>query len=114
MSGQDLRNSLNEIQTCLKDSLSKSRSRGLELAECERAYRLGRAKEVRKEKALGTASTIMKDLVDGNTEVAELRFKRDTALVLYKSAQDAINVYKLNLRVIQEDMQREYGNGKNN
>jgi hypothetical protein len=45
----------------------------------------------------------------GIPSVAEARFKRDVAEVTYKANQEAINSIKLQLRLIENQIQREWG-----
>lgn len=49
-----------------------------------------------------------------NTKVAEARFKRDVAEAIYKANQEAINTLKLEIRLIESQIQREYTNTSNN
>ena len=50
----------------------------------------------------------MSDICRGSEEIAQLRFKRDCAEVVYKSAQEAINSYKLQLRLLDAQLDREW------
>ena len=45
----------------------------------------------------------------GLPNVAELRFKRDVAEVIYKANLEAINSIKLQLRLIESQINREWG-----
>ena len=45
----------------------------------------------------------------GIPTVAEARFKRDVAETVYKANQEAINSIKLQLRLIEGQIQREWG-----
>lgn len=42
--------------------------------------------------------------------VAEARFKRDVAKTVYTANLEAINSIKLQMRLIENQIQREYGN----
>ena len=46
----------------------------------------------------------------GIPKVAEARFKRDVAEAVYKANMEAINSIKLNLRLIESQLQREWSN----
>lgn len=50
----------------------------------------------------------------GIPSIAELRFKRDIAKTLYQANLEAINSIKLQLRLIENQIQREYGHEVNN
>lgn len=43
--------------------------------------------------------------------IAELRLRRDTAKVLYLNAQEAINVFKLQCRLVEAQLKREWQDG---
>ena len=45
----------------------------------------------------------------GEEEIARLRLERDIAESLYESAQEAINVQKLKIRVLENQLSREWG-----
>ena len=44
----------------------------------------------------------------GNPEIAKLRFERDVAEVVYKSAMEAINGYKLQIKILNDQLDREW------
>ena len=46
----------------------------------------------------------------GIPSIAELRFKRDSAEAVYKANQEAINSTKLQIRILESQIEREYGN----
>lgn len=52
--------------------------------------------------------TLIGDLAKGHPEISELRHKRDVAKVLYWNAQEAINVYKLECRLVEAQIKREW------
>lgn len=85
------------------------RSRGSAFAQAERDYRVALAKAVIDERSNGTPVTIISDVCRGKPEIAKLRFERDCAEVVYKSAMEAINSLKLQLRLIENQIQREWG-----
>lgn len=59
---------------------------GREKAEAERKYRVALQQEELKLKEKGYAATLISDLARGNEEVANLKFERDVAETMYKSA----------------------------
>lgn len=104
---------VSEIQSRMQRldvALREFGKRGREYAEAERNYRTALSKKILVERDKGIPVTIINDLCKGSAEIADLRFRRDVAEVLYKSAQEAINIYKLNIRVIEEQINREWGN----
>lgn len=97
----------------LDTALREYASRGRLAAEAERSYREALAKEELTLKAEGHPATLIRDLARGSKEVARLAFERDCAEALYESAGEAINVFKLTIRVLEGELAREWGtNGK--
>ena len=84
-------------------------TRGRSFAEAERDYKIALAKKILEMRDKGTPVTIISDLCRGEKEIARLRFERDCAEVVYKSALEAINSYKLQLRLLDAQLQREWG-----
>lgn len=56
--------------------------------------------------------TIISDICRGSTQIAGLRFERDCAEVVYKSAMEAINSMKLQIRLMDSQLGREWGAAK--
>ena len=101
----------NELQYKIKEltvSLKQLRDTGTKLAEAEREYKIILRKEALKLRTEGCAVTLINQIVYGITEVAELRFKRDVSETIYKANQEAINTYKLQIRIIESQVDREY------
>lgn len=106
----DLFNELEKKIQELNISLKKLRETGTEFAEAERDYKITLRQEalkLRSEK--GMAVTLIQQIVYGVPEVADKRFKRDVKEAIYKSNQEAINVLKLQIRIMENQIQREYG-----
>lgn len=82
--------------------------RGQAYAESEREYRISLARKTLEERGKGTPVTIISDLCRGDGEIARKRFERDCAEVVYKSAIEAINSYKLQIRILDAQVQREW------
>lgn len=102
----EIQRKINELNTSLK----KLRETGTAYAEAERDYKImlrQEALKLRSEK--GMAITLIQQVVYGVPEVAEKRFKRDVAEVIYKANQEAINAIKLQIRIMESQLSREYG-----
>ena len=82
--------------------------RGKAYAQAEHDYRVAMRKKVREEREKGTPVTIISDLCRGDPDVAKLRLERDIALTVYESAQEAINGYKLQIRILDSQIEREW------
>lgn len=108
MSGQDLMQELQEKTALLDKALGQLGVRGRSYAEAERKYRVALAQKIVRERDAGTPVTIISDLCRGNQEIANLKFERDCSEVTYKAALEACNVYKLQLRLLENQVDREF------
>jgi hypothetical protein len=110
----DLYNELNAKLEQLSASLKKLRQTGSEYAKTERDYKILLRQEVLKLRNEGEAIGVIQLTCYGIPSVAEARFKRDVAEAIYKANQEAINTLKLEIRLIESQLQREYTNISNN
>lgn len=97
------------IERQLNDALSTFRRNGIESCETERVYQMEKSKEVLRLLSEGIPTTLIPHIVKGLPNVAELDFKRNEAEVVYKANQEAINIKKLELRVLEGQIEREWG-----
>ncbi len=111
-SGQDLQIEMAEIKNLLNTALSESKKRGRALAEGEKIYRMELAKKMLIERDKGTPVTIISDVCRGDENISQLRFERDILESDYRSALEAINVYKLEIKSLENQIQREWGNAE--
>jgi hypothetical protein len=58
-------------------------------AEAERAYRVALAKRITELRAEGAAATLAADLARGDTDVADLRYRRDVAEGVVEAAKQS-------------------------
>ena len=98
-----------EIERQLDQALSTLRENGLKYCECERDYQVAKSKAIMKLKSEGYPVTLIPQVVKGIEEIAELDFQRNVAEVVYKANQEAINIKKLELRVKESEIEREFG-----
>ena len=104
----DLVQEIQEKTKQLSLSIKLLRKNGTAWAEAERDYKIRLRTECLKMKDAGVAVGIIEKTCYGIPAVADLRFKRDCAEVLYKANQEAINAIKLELRLIENQLQREW------
>ena len=109
----------NELQQKIKElniSIKKLRETGTEYAEAEKDYKITLRQEALKLRAeKGMPVTLIQQVVYGVPEVAEKRFQRDVKEAVYQANQEAINSIKLQIRVLENQLSREYSNtGKGN
>ena len=103
---------LQDKRELLNKALSECVKRGKELAQAECEYKQSAAKFILAQRAMGTPATLIRELALGDEEVSRLRLKRDIASVYYDNAKEARNIYKLEARLIEEQIAREWGAAK--
>ena len=104
----DLYNELESKIQELEVSIRSLRKTGTNYAQAERDYKVLLRQEVLKLRDEGQAIGVITLTCYGIPSVAEARFKRDTAEAIYKANQEAINSIKLQLRLLESQIQREY------
>ena len=107
----DLINAVGEKTALLDAAIRQLGKRGQAYAEAESNYRMALSKAILEERANGTPVTIISDICKGKSDIAKLRFQRDCAEVVYKSAMEAINSYKLQIRIMDAQIEREWHSG---
>lgn len=112
----DLYNDIQELMKELTSSIKLLRTNGNALASAERDYKVILRKEalkLRTEKEMPV--TLINQVIYGVPEVAEKRLKRDIAETMYNTNLEHINVTKLKLRLLENQLAREWGvGGKDN
>lgn len=107
----------NELQVKTKDlekSIKQLRTSGTNYAQAERDYKVLLRQECLKLRDEGMAIGMIDKTCFGIPSVAEARFKRDVAEAVYKANLEAINSIKLQMRLIENQLQREYGSNISN
>lgn len=94
----------------LNISITELRKSGTALAQAEKDYKILLRQECLKLRDEGMAVTIIDRICYGIPSVAEARFKRDVAEAKYKANMEAINTFKLEIRILQSQIDKEYGN----
>lgn len=93
----------------LETAVSEMKTRSKKLAETEYYYRMALSKRLTELRADGQPVTHLADIVRGEPDIAKLRFDRDIAQGLYDSSQEAINMYKLRIKILENQYAREWG-----
>ena len=109
----DLFNDLQILTNKLNQSIKLLAQYGKELAEAEMKYKIllrQKALKLRAEKDMPV--TLIQQVVYGIPEVAHKRYERDVAEAMYQTAQESINSLKLQMRIIENQLQREWVNTK--
>lgn len=105
---------LNELQQKIKElnvSIKKLRETGTTYAESEKEYKIAVNKKALELRENGVPVTLIQTVIYGYPEIAKLRFERDVAEVIYNANQEAIQSTKLQIRVLENQISREFGNG---
>ncbi len=109
----ELENKTNAINK----TLSQLKKLGKEKAKAERDYRIALAKEilVLRHATEGTKPvpvSIIGDMARGKEEIATLKLNRDIQESLYEAAREAIMIFKMEIRIIENQIEREWGQAK--
>lgn len=107
--GSDLYFELQAKTKQLEVSIKQLRKSGTDYAEAEKNYKVLLRQECLKLRDEGMAIGLIDKTCYGIPSVAEARFKRDVAEAVYKANLEAINSTKLQLRLIESQLQREWG-----
>lgn len=109
----DLLNELNQKCKELDIQVSNLKVTGSSYAKAERDYKVELAKTSLKLKEDKIPVTLIDKVCYGIDKVADLREKRDYAEVLYKANLESINSIKLQIRILQAQIDKEWGLVKN-
>ena len=105
----DLYSELQTKTAQLEMSVKELRKNGTAYAQAEKDYKILLRQECLKLRDAGMAIGMIDKTCYGIPAVAEARFKRDVAETIYKANQEAINSIKLEMRLIEGQLQREWG-----
>lgn len=97
-------------QKQLDKAILDLRGNGTAYAEAEKNYKILLRQEVLKLRDDGVAIGVIDKICYGIPSVAEARYKRDVAEAIYKANQEAINSLKLQIRIIDNQVSREWTN----
>ena len=106
----DLSNELNSKLRDLDIAIKSLRKTGSDYAKAYTDYRVALAKELLTLKNEGYAITLAGDIARGKPEIAKLKFKEISTEAIYKANLESINATKLAIKIIQEQISREWGN----
>lgn len=99
---------MQELNTYLTTALAEYKKRGIDYAKAYKNYRVLLSQELLKLKAEGMPVTIAYDIARGTEQVANAKEQEIITECLYKSCQEAINTYKLQIKILQENMNKDY------
>lgn len=105
----DLQIELTQKIKQLELSIKELRVTGTNYANAEKEYKILLRQECLKLKDGGMAITLIDKTCYGIPSVAEARYKRDVCECIYRANLEAINSIKLQLRLIENQIGREWG-----
>lgn len=105
----DLYNELQQKTQQLDRSIKELRNSGTNYAQSEKDYKILLRQECLKLRDEGMAIGMIDKTCYGIPSVAEARFKRDVNEAIYKANLEAINSIKLQMRLIENQLSREWG-----
>lgn len=106
----DLFQEITRLTNELDISVRQLRKSGTDLADAERKYKICLRQEALKLRAeKNMPVTLINQIIYGVQEVANLRFDRDVKEAVYQANLESINSTKLKLRILENQLNREYG-----
>ena len=109
---QEIYAALNRDRNLMKAASEELKSRGLAKAKAEADYQATKNRRVLEMKAEGYSASLINLLIKGDPEVNGKLFERECAEVVYDSAKEALNVYKLDARMLEAQLEREWNDAK--
>ena len=109
MNGYDLMEKMASLTSLLDAAVGAFGRRGNDYAAAEREYRIALAEKMLELREQGQPATLVPDLARGDRKIAHLKFDRDAKEAVYKAAQEAIQSYKLQIRITESQIDREWG-----
>lgn len=96
----------------LSRSVVELRQRGEARAKADAAYRSLKAKAILEARAEGIPATLAKDVIYAREDVQMALLERDCTEALYDSCIEGINATKLQVRVNEAQLEREWNQAK--
>lgn len=103
---------IQQAQSDLDLALSKARERGQKMVVAEAHYYSVKDKRVRELMDEGYSASAIAMMIKGEPEVNEAMSEYHDYQVLYRNACEAINVFKLNLKLLENQYEREWEQAK--
>lgn len=103
-------NEIEEKRKYLDKAIEKLKTNGIDLAQKEKDYKIALNKKALELRNQEMPVTLINQVIFGYDDIADLRFQRDVAQATYNANQEYINSIKLQLRLLESQVSREYGN----
>lgn len=105
----DLYQQIEELMAELTTSIKALRKNGEKLAQSEKEYKITLRSEALRLRAGDMPVTLINSVIYGVPEVADKRWQRDVDEATYEANKEFINVTKLKLRILENQLAREFG-----
>lgn len=92
----------------LSEAINLMQNYGIKAAQAEADYKIELAKTALQLKTDGMTATLIGTVIHGTGKVPKLRMDRDIAEVMYKTAQEKINSTKIQLKLVEAQIEREW------
>lgn len=106
----DIWTEISEKRNMLDKAINDLANNGYDLAEKQRIYKIAINKKALQLRSEDMPVTLINQVIYGYEDIAALRFERDTAQVKYNANNEYINTLKLQLRILENQLSREYAN----
>lgn len=103
---------IEEKSKMLDKAIQDLAKNGYDLAMKEKQYKIAINKKALQLRAEDIPVTLINQVIYGYEDIATLRFERDTAQVKYNANQEYINTIKLQIRILESQISREWGNNQ--
>ena len=103
---------IEEKQKQLDKAIDTLAANGYDLSKKEREYKVALNKKALELRANEMPVTLINQVIYGYDDIAELRFARDNAQVKYNANLEYIATIKLNIRILESQLSREWSNNK--
>lgn len=99
---------LHEKNELLHQAINSLAQRGKAWTKARYNYRVAIYQKMTQERANGVPTTLIKDMCKGDPDIAALEMERDNAEILYKATSERINEYKIQIRLLDNQISREW------
>lgn len=105
----DLYNQLAALIQQLNTSIKQLRHTGGDYAEAERDYRIMLSEEILRMEAEGRPVTNLYNIARGKQKVADAKYRQIATEAIYRANLEAVQSIKLQIKVLQAQIDKEYG-----
>lgn len=103
---EEMQQKINQLNVAIKELATT----GSQYSKSYTQYRIALAQEIVRLKDEGMAITLCYDIARGKPDIARLKFAEIRDEALYKANQENINALKLQIRILESQLEREYNN----